>query len=358
MARSLPCWTFLVVSVLAAAAAIGAARAEAAPHLQLAGFTRAQATYAAMLQEFRQGSSYTESPAGPTAYVWPLSQALAASLAMAELPHVGHYYVGQVETDVNALQSYWLAGPPGVYGALPGQQDAFYDDNEWIGLDLVSASRLLHRRDLLFRAGALFALAANGWSRSGGACPGGVYWQRTPADADRAAVTTANGALLALQLYQATGRPRYLGQAEQMTAWLLRCLQRPDGLIANDIPSSGIRNDRAWSYNQGAAVADLVLLAHVTGRSSYLQAAQRIASASLAFYGTSFATEPRVFVAIFFRDLALLDAAAPNPVYRAALQAYADAQWLSRDEATGLFGSDLLDQAGMVQLYAQLADAS
>lgn len=340
--------------------AVAAARAAAAPHLEAVGFARAQATYAAMLQGFRQGSAYTESPSGPPAYVWPLSQALAASLAMARLPHAGHYYTAEVENDVNALESYWLAGPPGLYGAFPGQQAAFYDDNEWIGLDLADASQLLHRRDLLFRAGALFALVATGWSPGGGVCPGGVYWQRQPADSDRAAVTTANGALLALRLYQLTHRAHYLRQARWMTAWLMRCLQQPDGLIANDIGPDGIRNDRAWSYNQGAAIADLVLLAQITGRTSYLGSARRVALAALSAYGTAFAGEPRVFVAIFFRDLALLDAAAPNPLYRRALQAYGDSQWrFDRDAATGLFGEgrsfDLLDQAGMVQLYAELA---
>jgi hypothetical protein len=334
--------------------AVLAARSEAAPRLGLAGFDRAQAAYAAMLKDFRQGGGYTETPAGASAYVWPLSQALAATLSMAQLPHAGHYYLAEVESDLNALQAYWLAGPPGLYTALPGQPDAFYDDNEWIGLDLVAASQLLHRPDLLSRAGALFALVQSGWSESGGICPGGVYWQRTPADSDRAAVTTANGALLALRLYQATHRRRYLGQAERMTAWLLGCLQRPDGLIANDIGPDGVRNERAWSYNQGATIADLVLLSQVTGRVSYLGAAQRIAAASLQAYGTAFADEPRVFVAIFFRGLALLDAAAPNALYRSALQAYTDSQWRSRS-ASGLFGTDLLDQAGMVQLYAQLA---
>jgi hypothetical protein len=335
--------------------AVLAARSDAAPRLGLAGFDRAQMTYAAMLKGFRQRGAYTETPSGPSAYVWPLSQALAASLAMAQLPHAGHYYLAEVESDLNALQAYWLPGPPGLYSALPGRPDAFYDDNEWIGLDLVAASQLLHRRGLLFRAGALFALVQSGWSGTRGVCPGGVYWQRAPADSDRAAVSTANGALLALRLYQATHRRRYLREAQTMTAWLLQCLQRPDGLIANDIRPDGVRTDRAWSYNQGATIADLVLLSQVTGRPSYL-GAQRIAAASLRAYGKAFANEPRVFVAIFFRDLALLDAAAPDALYRDSLQAYTDAQWRSgRNSATGLFGTDLLDQAGMVQLYAQLA---
>jgi predicted alpha-1,6-mannanase (GH76 family) len=274
---------------------------------------------------------------------------------MAQLPTAPQTYRAAVQAQIRTLAQYWVPGPPGLYSAAPGRPDAFYDDNEWIGLDLVAASRLLRRPELLARAGAIFGLVATGWSRADAACPGGVYWQRTPPGTDRAAVTTANGALLALEFYRATGRRDYVMRAHQMVVWLQECLQRPDGLIANDIDGEQ-KNDRAWSYNQGATIADLVLLAQITGRPGYLADARRIAAASLAAYGTSFAGEPRAFVAIFFRDLALLDAVTPSPRYRRALQAYADREWRSgRDRTTDLFGTDLLDQAGMVQIYAQLA---
>lgn len=337
-----------------------AARADSAPRSAAADLVRAETTYAAMAAGFRRGDGYTETPGGETAYVWPFSQALAAGLAMAELPHAGGAYLSPVADDVDALARYWLTGPPGAYGALPGRPDSFYDDNEWIGLDLVAAAHLLHRPDLLARAGAISALVSTAWSRETAVCPGGVYWQRTPPDRDRAAVATANGALLALELYGATGRRPYVAQAGRMVGWLTRCLQRPDGLIANDIDAAGTTHDRAWSYNQGAAIADLVLLARATRRLQYLAQAQGIAAAALDAYGPDFAGEPRVFVAIFFRDLALLDTAAPDPRYRSALATYAELQWRhGRDRRTGLFGADgsydLLDQAAMVQLYAQLS---
>lgn len=72
-----------------------------------------------------------------------------------------------------------------------------------------------------------------------------------------------------------------------------------------------------------------------------------------------------IFNAIFCRNLLMLYAVNHNPVYLERIQAYADDAWndlSAHDPETGLFKYDadspsywLLDQAGMVQLYACLA---
>ena len=71
--------------------------------------------------------------------------------------------------------------------------------------------------------------------------------------------------------------------------------------------------------------------------------------------------EPPVFLAIYFRDLRQLGDVAPSSSYRAAEEAFADRAWAqARDPRTGLFRfggrqPTLLDQAAMVQVYAELA---
>src|SRR5262249_18458032 len=99
-----------------------------------------------------------------------------------------------------------------------------------------------------------------------------------------------------------------------------------------------------------------VRLYRATGARRYLADAKRTANAALASLRDPLATgEPPFFLAIFYRDLSELQ---PD---RGAMQRFADEAWAkARNPATGLFhfsgrGPTLLDQAAMVQIYAELA---
>jgi predicted alpha-1,6-mannanase (GH76 family) len=175
-------------------------------------------------------------------------------------------------------------------------------------------------------------------------------------------VTTANAALLAVRLYARTGAKAYLGFAQQAYEWTERCLGRPDGLVADHIDLKGRIDGHTWSYNQGAMVAVGVRLYKATGKRRYLADAERTANRALATIGDPLASrEPPVFLAIFFRDLHELTSVVPKRADRAAEEAFADEAWSrARDPRTGLFRFDgrqptLLDQAAMVQVYAELA---
>lgn len=353
------------------AAALASVAAGSAPGDRALALGRARAAYAAMLRAYTAGGAFRES-AGPedgaaaAAHAWPVSQAIAASIAMASIPRAGARYGPDVTSALAQLDGYWsagaAAGTPGGYASSASRAGAaaqYYDDNEWIALDLVEAYRLHPDPRLLLRAREIFQLVVSGWAFGVEPCPGGVYWMRSADNRDRNAVTTLNGAILGLRLYALTQRPGYLRWARRMFDWSDRCLTRGDGLVADHIALDGTRDERAWSYNQGAYVAAAVLLAQASRDDRYLDAARRKAETALRAYGPAFAGEPRIFVAIFFRDLALLDAVRPDTAYRSALARYADAEWRSRDPASGLFGdpagATLLDQAAMVQAYALLA---
>ena len=103
-------------------------------------------------------------------------------------------------------------------------------------------------------------------------------------------------------------------------------------------------------------------LYRATGERSYLADARRIANAALTAFRDPLATgEPPVFLAIYFRDLQELNEVAPSRAYRASEEAFAEQAWAkARDPRTGLFHfggrqPTLLDQAAMVQIYAELA---
>lgn len=352
---------FVVVAVLCAGAGGVTARAAApAPSPEQVALTRAEASYAAL-------AALRSQPAdahGSGVYAWPLSQALYATLEISALPGAAGAYRADAAAILDSLAHYREPGRIGGYASLalppfgPGGA-LYYDDNEWIAFDLLEASNLGLSSGALGRARALFRLVTSGWAAAAAPCSGGVYWARGTDNHDRNAVTTENGALLGAELYLVTGERGYLRWARRMFAWSDRCLLRADGLLADHLAQDGTRDESVWSYNQGARVAAAVLLARVTGDATYLDSAEQTADTALATYGT-FDTEPRVFAAIFFRDVALLDAVRPLPAYRQALAAYGDRAWAGgRDSSTGLFagvgGPSVLDQAAMVQIYGLIA---
>src|SRR5262249_34822980 len=155
------------------------------------------------------------------AYAWPVSQAIAGSLAMARTPGARAAYGQDARRGLDALESYWQEGAlAGYASSAPAGGDPagaeYYDDNEWIAFDLLDAYTLTGAPDQLARARSIFELVASGWGAGAAQCPGGVYWMRSQDNRDRNAVTTENGALLALQLYALTRQPQYLRWAVRM----------------------------------------------------------------------------------------------------------------------------------------------
>ena len=336
---------------------------------------RAQASYKAMQRFFYRKEARLYAPAYPGiarlpySHLWPFSQALAATVAMAQLPDGGARYRPALSDRLRALKRYWNASRrPAGYDAepltYPGGGDQFYDDNAWVGLELVTVSRRFGDGKALARAQQLFRLLLAGWDRTTThPCPGGVFWSRTPPLRDRNTVSTANAAQLGLQLYAVTRNPRFLRWATVMYGWVQRCLGAPNGLYWDHIDAGGRIDRKQWSYNQGAMIGAAVLLYQATRDPQYLVEAEFAADAAVASYRPfETGSEPAYFLGIFFHNLAQLRAIEPASSYEDAIEAYADSVWTrARDPATGLFhfaGAkrvQVLEQAAMVRIYAELA---
>jgi hypothetical protein len=333
---------------------------------------RAGASYAALQQRFfsRSTGRYRDSAAGArgsSAAAWSFSQAFAATLSVAGVPHAPSGLRRAIVAREREARTYWdpHTTPPG-YAATIRQSASthaaeYYDDNDWLGLDLLAAWRRVHRPQALAQAEQVFTLASSGWDdNKNDACPGGVFWTHWHGIEDRNAVSTANAALLAIRLYEATGSIPYLDWAERMYAWVVECLTRPDGLIADHVRSDGSIDAHAWAYNQGAMIADAALLYQATSIRSYLQQAESLARRSLSHF-TNFRREPPIFVAIFFRDLGTLTAGDAGTPGRKTLQGYADHVWTHDrpSPGTALFHFNrpptILDQSAMAEIYATLA---
>jgi mannose/cellobiose epimerase-like protein (N-acyl-D-glucosamine 2-epimerase family) len=106
------------------------------------------------------------------------------------------------------------------------------------------------------------------------------------------------------------------------------------------------------------------LLYRVTGQREYLAQARDTATKALAYLAENerYFDQPARFHAIFFANLLMLSAIAPDPAYRRAMEWYADESHRRfHDPATGLYrfqGENpvtLLEQSGMIRIEAMLA---
>lgn len=320
---------------------------------------RARLSQATLDQTFAGAAPgvYRDVPGGSLAYLWPFSQALAASIAIAALPDASEAERRAPARLFKQLDRYRRST---VYASKPGG-DVYVDDNEWIALDFLDWSAVSGSQKAARRAQRLFGLAVTQWAtRSAGPCAGGVYWTQRPPNRDRNTVTTGAGALLGLRLAALPrADPALAWWSHRMLDWLDRCLRRTDGVYADHVYDGGL-DPAVWSYNQGLVLGAKALVSRAGDRDALCDA-ERIAAASLRFLApAALDAEPPEFVAILARNLLLLGEIDGDPRWRAAVQAYADAAWLyGRDPATGLFhvGSppSLIQQAAFVQIYALLA---
>jgi Glycosyl hydrolase family 76 len=325
---------------------------------------RAAVSFWAMRHEFLNSRTDTYrgvADVSGAAAAWPYSQALAATIAMTAVPKRGRLYVREAERRIGGLKRYVRAD--GAYGAGMGSGPVYYDDNEWIALELVRWWTLHRDRGALAQAARLFRVVSQAWDGDEAhPCPGGIFWTTAKGNDDRNTVTTATGALLAMRLYEATHNRSYVTWAQRMLTWVEDCMLAPDGLFWDHVGLDGERDETHWSYNQGTAIGTCVLLYRLTGDADALRRAEVLANASLAYFNpTPGDPEPPSFLAIFFRNVLELYAVDGNHAYRDAAQVYADAAWnQSRLAGTSVFQfvpsrpPTLLEQAAMVQIYAAL----
>lgn len=349
-----------------------AGRASAVPGRNV---ERMAAVRAVIDQDFRadDGRFREVFPSDGSAYatLWPLTQTVVGLQTAAGLGGSP----GNEPAAFAAFGPYWDAGvtPPGYLAATGGGDRKFFDDNAWSGLALVQQYRLTGDAAALGRARQVFDFDASGWDTDQThPLPGGVWWSQqnpNPRFAHRNTVSTASSAELGLQLYEISGRREqtYLDWATRMYDWVDAYLRGTNGLYGDHVDLHGIVDGGQLTYNQGTMIGASVMLYRVTGKPAYLTRARAIADASLGTFGPDGFTQQPAYNAIFFRNLLQLEMEVGDGRYRAAMQAYADQTWDSvRNPSTGLFDfvygrnrtvqpHRLIDQAAMLQIYADLA---
>ena len=81
----------------------------------------------------------------------------------------------------------------------------YYDDNDWVGIEMVRLYQLTHNAALLGSAEGIMAFEMAGWQeRPGLACEGGIPFSNDASNGERNTVTTAPAAQLGALLYRYT----------------------------------------------------------------------------------------------------------------------------------------------------------
>jgi Glycosyl hydrolase family 76 len=382
-------WSLAVAAVaaglllsLGAASRASAAPAGAGNTVNPVDAQRAVATYRAMQENLYLPQDLLYQKSDPTqnfGYLWDFVNPFAATDFMSAIPGIGARYRGAMEARDRGLTKYYdtqetsptgQPQPPafasGVRPPLDSDQPTYYDDNAWVGLDLMQEYSLIHQRSDLKRAEDVFHFVVSGWdTRTNVACPGGgVFWEDV-ADSPRNTISNAPNAEVGLEIYQATHDPYYLQWATRMYGWVRGCLMSADGMYYDHLDDSRSVQTSLWSYNQGTMIGAGVLLYRITGDRTYLNQAEQTAAASVSYYGSddNLYHQPDVFNAIFFRNLFELAKINHDPSYARMAASYADTAWLQNRQSTGLFtdpdatgGESLENQtAPMVEIYALLA---
>jgi Glycosyl hydrolase family 76 len=323
----------------------------------------------------------------PFSYLWPFSQALAATVTLshvqgvAKVPGLSTKLSRELNARLIGLHSYLdtnnSGSPEGTFTSQLAAFDGtvappagpggtkYYDDNEWVGIELVRMYEMTHNSAALGSAEAIMAFVMAGWDTDPElACPGGVPFSNSSENNERNTVTDGPGAELAVKLYQLTGNPQYLQFAQMAYEWVRACLLSPNGLYADHIGAHGNVAQTYWSYNQGSMIGAGVLLYQATRNAAFLFQARQTAKAALAYFTPErLAQENPFFPSIYFRNMLYLDSVTHDPPGPKLAQAYVDYAWQHLRLASDLFvhgspaSSQLLVQAAIVQIYGLLASS-
>jgi hypothetical protein len=321
----------------------------------------------------------------PFSFLWPFSQALAATVTLNNMTGIGIIpgLSATLKREANArllgLHTYLdtdnSGAPEGTFTSTLAAYDGtvappagpggtkYYDDNEWVGIELVRIYEQTHYAAMLGSAEAIMAFVMAGWSTNPEyVCPGGVPFSNAPENNERNTVTDGPGVELAVKLFELTGNTTYLQFAEEAYEWVRRCLTESNGLYADHIGAHGKVEPAEWSYNQGAMIGAGTLLYQATHNGAFLYQARQTAKAALAYYTPErLGSENPFFVSVYFRNMLYLDSVTHDPPGQKLAQAYVNYAWehLRLSDNIFVFGSpassQLLYQAAIVQIYGLLS---
>lgn len=241
-----------------------------------------------------------------------------------------------------------------AYAVYPANgNDRYYDDNVWIGLDMIDLYSQTKEQRFLDKAIMVWNYLMTGYDD---ACGGGVYWREIPVlKTGKNTCSSAPAAVLGCKLYNMTGDKAYLNRAIELYEWLSKYLRDPeDDLYWDSIhPDMSVVKNK-YSYNSGQPMQAACLIYKITGDEKYLADAQRIAKSAykkwfMAFHSDALGEDFNIlkpdhvwFQSILLRGLIELYRIDGNREYVTAYEKTLSNAWLTdcRNKETNLLNSD------------------
>ena len=230
---------------------------------------------------------------------------------------------------------------------FPHFLNEFYDDEGWWALAWIDSYDLTGKKQYLRASEVIFTDMTGGWSET---CGGGIWWKKNSHYKNAIAneLFLAVAAELALREH-GEEQAQDLDWANREWAWFSQSgMINAQGLVNDGLrldPDGSCHNNgrTTWSYNQGVVLGGLAALSRAAKKPELLAPANRIAGAAIEHLTDSNGIlhdpcEPDCgadgvqFKGIFARNLAQLQAAAPQATYVQFLTTNADVLW--RDART------------------------
>ena len=183
-----------------------------------------------------------------------------------------------------------------------GRGDYYYDDNEWVCIQLLLGYENLGGPALLDAAEKNLAFLWTGWDDAAG---GGLYW--SSAYDSKNACSNAPGAIAFLLAYRLTGKEVYLERGKMIYDWMNRTMRDGD-LFCDCINLDGsVRNPWKGAYNQATMIYAGSLLYEITGEAAYYDLTKATVDATL----------PHIFTETAAQDGESSYRMNANPIYKA-----------------------------------------
>jgi len=293
----------------------------------------------------------------PHSFLWPVCALIQASNEMEELDRSGKY----MNPVKKAIDQYYNTNPPAPgYQAYVVKEEAdarFYDDNQWIAIAYLDAYNRTGDKKYLDLSKEIYRFMLTGYDEISG---GGLYWK----EGDKTTKNTCSngpGILIALQLYKITKESQYLDTAQMLYKWTNKHLLSPEGIYYDAVKLPGLKIDSAtYTYNTGTMLQSNVLFYQVTGDKAYLHEARRIAKAARKhFYRDKKLPGHYWFNAVMLRGFIELYQVDRNKKDLQFIIDDSERIWKEERDSNNLLGKKkvktLIDQAGMLEIYALLA---
>ena len=293
----------------------------------------------------------------PHSFLWPVCALIQGTNEMEELEPKKKY----MQPVIKAIEQYYNTKPPApgyqAYVVKESSDDRFYDDNQWIAIAYLDAYHRNKNKQLLKLSEEIYRFMLTGYDEVSG---GGIYWK----EGDKTTKNTCSngpGILIALQLYKITKEKKYLDTAKLLYDWTNKYLLSPEGVYYDNVRLPSLKIDSAvYTYNTGTMLQSNVLFYRLTGDKKYLDEARRIAKlAEKYFYKNNRLPNNYWFNAVMLRGYVELYEVDKDPKLLQFIIDDADRIWEQERDSNNLLGrrkvKSLIDQAGMLEIYARIA---